>query len=167
MTEHLKLILTAQLEAALAMLDECVRACPDRHWEGLIAKYPSWQVAYHTLCFVDLYLSPDDASWRARLGERGLHPRGRRELDDEHPSRRFDQAELIEYIGICRRKLHEAMGAETAESLAGASGFPRLAFSRAELHLYNLRHIQHHTGQLGAFLRKVGVGTAWVKSGWN
>ena len=31
--------------------------------------------------------------------------------------------------------------------------------------MYNLRYIQHHTGQLGAYLRRAQVKTSWVKSG--
>jgi hypothetical protein len=174
MTDHLKHILAAQFEAALCMLRNCIRKCPPEHWDGpthLIAKYCFWQVAYHTLCFVDLYLSPSDAAWRPRTGKGGLHPAGRAELDEEYPSRRFSQAELLAYLSICRQKMREVLGdtpaAETRKSLEGPSGFRRLRFSRAELHLYNIRHVQHHAGQLGAYLRRVGVDTPWVKSGWR
>jgi len=169
MTDHLKLILRAQLEASLAMLDECLRKCPADHWDTKIANYTFWQVAYHTLCFVDVYLAPDDASWKPRQDPGapggGLHPKGRAELDEEYPSRRFDRSELLGYAAICRELIRTAIAAETEASLAGPSGFPRLKFSRAELHLYNMRHIQHHTGQLGASLRRIGVDTRWVKTG--
>ncbi|KPJ52053.1 hypothetical protein AMJ39_08795 [candidate division TA06 bacterium DG_24] len=37
------------------------------------------------------------------------------------------------------------------------SGFPWLPFNRFELHLYNIRHIQHHAGQLIERLRSQGV----------
>ena len=57
------------------------------------------------------------------------------------------------------------LDAETEGSLGGPSGFARRAFSRLEMHLYNLRHIQHHTGQLSAFLRRAGVDTRWVGAG--
>jgi uncharacterized damage-inducible protein DinB len=60
------------------------------------------------------------------------------------------------------------MAAETHKTLEGPSEFPWLPMSRAELHLYNIRHIQHHTGQLGAFLRRNGVDAGrWVKRGWR
>jgi len=161
--------LVSQFDASLSMLEECLRACPDPHWDQKIAHYTFWQVAYHALCFVDVYLSPDDASWQPRRDPAapggGLHPAGRAELDEEFPSRRFEKAELIGYIGICRDKLRAALAAETEPTLQGPSGFPHLKFSRAELHLYNLRHAQHHTGQLTASLRRAGVQTRWVKAG--
>ena len=171
MVEYLRRVLTAQFEASLCMLGECIEKCPPEHWDTPIARYPFWQVAYHTLCYVDFYLSRGEAAWRARLGERGLHPKGRAELEDEYPSRRFEKAELMEYVAICRAMLAGAMGAETDETLKGPSGFSRLAFSRAELHIYSIRHIQHHTGQLGACLRRVGAAgdmdLRWVGTGWR
>jgi uncharacterized damage-inducible protein DinB len=42
------------------------------------------------------------------------------------------------------------------------SGFDWLPTNRMELHLYNIRHIQHHTGQLVERLRQNGVkGIRW------
>lgn len=157
-----------QFQAALAMLHECIDRCPDAHWDGLIAKYPFWQVAYHTLCFVDLYLEPDEHQFRTRPD---IHPQGMAEFDDEHPSRRFEKPELLAYVAACRAKLTAALGdgpnAESPEVLAGPSGHARRNFPRAEMHLYNLRHVQHHAGQLSAFLRRVGVDTRWVGKGWT
>jgi hypothetical protein len=167
MIEQFKQVLGGQFEAGLAMLNKCLQKCPAEHWDGVIAKYPFWQVAYHALCFVDVYLAPNDAAWAPRTEPGGLHPQGRMELDEEYPSRRFAKEELTEYVAICRQKVHEALAAETGESLAGDSGFPHLRFSRAELHLYNLRHLQHHTGQLSAYLHRVGIAADWVKTGWR
>jgi len=167
MTDLLKQILITQLEASLCMLNECIQKCPPGHWDSKIANYTFWQVAYHTLCYVDVYLCKSDDLWQPDIGPTGLHPLGRTELEAEYPSRRFDQAELHKYAAACHRKILDSVAAETAESLAGASGFPRHPFSRAELHIYNIRHIQHHTGQLSAFLRRVETPTGWVKTGWK
>lgn len=161
-------VLASQMRAALEMLKTCITHCPDDHWDTPIAKYPFWQVAYHTLCFVDVYLSPSDTAWAPMLDtpERpGLHPRGRAELEEEYPSRRFARDELLAYAEICHEKITRTFAAETAETLAGPSGFPRLTFTRAELHLYNLRHIQHHAGALAAFLHREGGSVKWVRSG--
>jgi hypothetical protein len=52
------------------------------------------------------------------------------------------------------------------ETLDSASGFHWLPFSRFELHLYNLRHLEHHTGQLADRLRSVAnLGVTWVREG--
>jgi hypothetical protein len=163
MLELLKASLTGQFEAALWMLRECLERCPAAAWETPIAKYPFWMVAYHTLCFADLYLSPGEAVWTPRPE---LHPKGWAELNDEYPSRRFERPELLGYTDLCRAELLRAMARETADTLAGPSGFSRIKFSRAELHLYNLRHVQHHTGQLSAVVRKAGGELAWKSRGW-
>ena len=157
-------IAQSQFEAALAMLAECLDGCPDQHWDSPIARYTFWQVAYHTLCFADCYLARGDDAWQPHPT---FHPAGRAELDGEYPSRRFTRRELIAYLGFCLDKVRTTFAAETTESLQSPSGFPRHPFSRGELHLYNLRHIQHHTGQLSAFLRRVGIDTGWVKAGWR
>ncbi|MBW3595741.1 MAG: DinB family protein [Planctomycetes bacterium] len=162
MTEHLKHILLGQMEASLAMLRECIEKCPAAHWDEKIAKYAFCQVAYHTLCFADLYLTESESLFVFR----DLHPKGWEELNGEYPSRRFSQEELLGYANICRDKARANLAAETAETLQGPSGFARHPISRVELHLYNIRHIQHHAGQLSASLRRIQVGTRWVKTGW-
>ena len=63
MTEYLKQIVIAQFEAALAMLNQCIAACPEEHWEDRIANGTFRWVTYHTLFFVDLYLSPNEDSF--------------------------------------------------------------------------------------------------------
>lgn len=171
MIEHVKAMLAGQFQAALCMLDDCIGKCPLQQWDGLIAKYPFWQVAYHTLCFADLYLTPGG---EAAFGLRpDLHPAGWSEFNDEYPSRRFEKAELAAYAATCRAKAEQTLAAETRESLTAPSGFARLGFTRGELHIYTIRHMQHHAGQLSAFLRRIDgadgapTDTKWVKTGWK
>lgn len=163
MIELLRTTLTGQFEASLSMLNDCIQKCPPEHWDGKIAKYAFWHVTYHTLCYADLYLSPGEKSFPFRE----IHPRGWSEFKDEYPSRRFEQRELSDYLAVCRRKAVETIAAETPESLSGESGFSWLPFSRAEAHLYNIRHVQHHAGQLSASLRKIGAEPRWVSTGWR
>jgi uncharacterized damage-inducible protein DinB len=53
-------------------------------------------------------------------------------------------------------------------------GWLRLVdLSRGELHIYNIRHVQHHAGQMSAYLRRVDGALAdpkalpWVGTGWR
>jgi hypothetical protein len=166
MLDLVKQSLLHQFEAALRMLDDCLEQCPPAQWDGVVAKYPFWQVAYHALCFVDYYLSPGESAFQLRPD---LHPAGWRELNDEYPSRPFTRDELRGYVTLCREKAHAALAAETEQTLAAPCAFPRKAFSRLEIHVYNVRHLQHHTGQLSAFLRRVdpSIDVRWVRSGWG
>jgi hypothetical protein len=167
MLDFLATILTGQFEAALCMMNQCVQACQGQHWEGKIANDTFRQVAYHTLFFVDLYLSPDENAFELRdLNHRGGDERG------PTLSAGLSRDETLNYLAICRQKMVETLAAETKQSLEGPSGFSWRKFSRGELHLYNIRHVQHHTGQLSAYLRRVDQALAdpkalrWVGTGW-
>ena len=165
MIDLVRTMLASQFQAALSMLNDCIDRCPLEHWDGRIARYPFWQVAYHTLCYADLYLSPGRASFELRPD---LHPAGWSEFNDEYPSRRFEQPELAGYIATCRDKAVATLAAETPETLAAGSGFDWLPFSRGEVHVYNIRHIQHHAAHLSLRLRiDAGVEIPWVRSGWR
>jgi uncharacterized damage-inducible protein DinB len=168
MLDLYKSLVVNQFEAALAMLKKCVVACPQEHWEGKIANDTFRYVAYHTLFFADLYLSPSEQAFELR----DLHQRGGDERGEE-ASMGLSREDTLEYIELVYKKLREALTAETEQTLAGPSGITRRKYSRAELHIYNLRHVQHHTGAMYAYLRRVvsdlGENTSlpWISSGWR
>jgi hypothetical protein len=160
--------LIGQFEAALAMLNACVAACPAEHWEGKIANGSFRWAAYHTLFFADYYLSASEDAFQLRpLHQRGGDERG----EDACPG--LSQQETLEYVPLVRQKLLDTLAAETANTLAGPSGFSWRKFSRAEIHLYNLRHVQHHVGQMSAYLRRIAPAQIghdalpWIGSGWR
>lgn len=163
MIQSVKKVLAAQYEATYWMLHDCIEKCPPSVWNKKVAKYPFWQVAYHALCFGDL-TARSSKEWKPHPK---LHPKGVAELREEYPSRRFSKGELLEYVEICREKARAGIKAETVRSLASKAGFSWYDVSRLELHVISLRHIQHHTGQLGALLRKHGKKPGWCGSGWK
>lgn len=163
-TEFMKNILGGQFGAALAMFTDCIEKCPPEVWDSPVAKYPFWLVAYHTLYCTDLYLSPSEDAFELSPV---FHPGGRSDLEDEYPSRRFDKDEVLAYGAHVRDKAQAALAGETLESLTADSGFKRRTMSRAELYIYTLRHIEHHTGQLSAIVRKAGGDPKWVSRGWQ
>jgi hypothetical protein len=165
MMDYLKTILLGQFEASLCMLNDCIRRCPPEHWEGRIANDTFRQIAYHTLFFVDLYLSPGEDAFALRE----LHHRGGDERSSTAASTGLTKDETLSYLALCRQKAVETLASEIQESLEAPSGFPRLPFSRGELHLSSIRHVQHHTGQLSAYLRRIVQDEAswWVKTGWD
>jgi len=74
---------------------------------------------------------------------------------------------ILEYVQSCKAKASDRIAAETSESLAGPSGFDWVPLPRCELHLYNIRHIQHHAAQLSVCLRRsTGEGVEWRGTGW-
>ena len=157
--------LTSQFEASLAMLYHCIAACPPEHFDDKIGNDTFRQVAYHSLFFFDFYLAPGESAFRLReLHEKGGDERGA-EL-----SRGLSKEDALTLLSLCREQIATTLNAETAESLAGPTGFSRRKTSRLELHIYNIRHTQHHVGQLSAFLRKLQVdpdGIPWIGAGWK
>jgi hypothetical protein len=173
MLDTFKPLLTHQYEAALSMLKACVDRCPDIVWDERVASYTFSQVVFHTLYFTDLYLGPDDeASFRRQPSHLHLAPlfadlpANLEPFEDPTP-RSYDKAPLLTYLEFCRRKVIEVMATETEETLTATEGFGG-DFSRAELHVYNIRHIQHHAAQLSLRLRlDTNDGVEWVGSGWR
>ena len=167
MPNHLAPILTPQFEAALCMLHHCITACPPDQWDARVASATVRQVAYHTLFFTDLYLSPSEHAFTLR----DLHHRGGDERGPT-PSPGLDPPETLAYLATCLDKMRTTLANETDQSLAADSGFSYRRMTRGELHLYNLRHIQHHTGQLSAHLRRTTPTLTdhhlpWVGKGWK
>ena len=163
MIEYVRHILCAQFEASLGMLDDCIQNCPPAHWQQKIANMEFGYVAYHALCYVDLYLSPSLAEFQLR------------EFHNEHDENRFKPKdnypitpELVsDYLQTCLQKMRETIAAETEASLNLRADFDWLEpFTRGELHLYSIRHIQHHTGALSAYLRRLDFNLKWGHTGW-
>ena len=162
MIDLVRTALVGQFEASLAMLNRCVEACTDSQWGDKVANGTARWVAYHTLFFTDLYLSRGEAAFALR----DLHAIGG---DEREPGAciGLERTPTLDYLAICRSKAVSELTAETPESFAAPSGFSWLPITRFELHVYNIRHIQHHTGQLSAFLRRGGVtDLRWKRSGW-
>lgn len=161
-TSEYKQLVQSQFSASCAMLGECIESCPSTRWNAIIGKYSFWHVAYHTIESTDMYCAKSLDVWKP---DRRFHPNGRKDIDKEYPSRRFTKRELLAYLAHTNRRVRAAIRAETSQSLVKPAGFPWLTISRSELHMYSMRHVQHHTGQLSAFLRRNKVSTKWVQRG--
>jgi hypothetical protein len=166
----LRQLLTSQYEAALCTLSACIDRCPEAAWNGPVANLAFCQAAFHVLFFADVYLGRGPGGLREQPFHRE-HPgffRDYEEMEDRPQKLLYDRPTTRAYLQHCRRKMLDVMAAETAESLAGPSGFPRRDFSRAELHVYNIRHIQHHAAQLMLRLRlDHRLDIPWFGSGWR
>ena len=87
------------------------------------------------------------------------------ELDPEGvlPDRVYSKAELLAYLAHGREKCRVMLSALTEEKAALPCRFERRDMTVLELHLYNLRHVQHHTGQLNLILRQaIASAPDWV-----
>lgn len=170
MLNTLKELLTHQYDAALCMLNCCVDRCPEPAWNGSVGNLAFCQVAFHTLFFTDLYLGTDEEALRCQTFHREHADvfRDYEELEPRPQQLFYEQPWISMYLNHCRQKALDVVAAETMESLSSGHGFERRPPTRAELHVSNIRHIQHHAAQLSLRLRiDQGVEVPWVGWGWR
>ncbi|UCF33438.1 MAG: DinB family protein [Phycisphaerales bacterium] len=170
MVDAFKELIANQFEAALCTLNTCIEECPPTVWDAPVANLAFCQAVFHALFYTDCYLGPDTESLKQQAFHRENPDffRDYEELEDRKQQQMYDKESTIKYMASCRRKASEVIAAETAETLSARCGFDWLPFSRAELYVYNIRHIQHHAAQLILRLRlSTDVNIPWARSGWR
>jgi hypothetical protein len=177
MTEHLmettwRTALWKQFGAAIDMLENALLSCPDSLWRERLWRPPSdgsllpwipaafsefWYIAYHTLFWLDLYLSglpEEDFTPPAPF----LWTEGNPAVSPEQP---YTKEELLTYLATMRRKCHTTLLAQTDEHAhQTTSSYPwtgEQGASFLEILLYTMRHVQEHAAQLLLFLGQHGI----------
>ena len=160
-----------QLNAALRTLSECVERCPDEGWSEPVHELKFCQTAFHALFFTDLYLDDGIDEMKQQVFHKQHENvfRDYEEFSPKKPEHEYERPWMNLYIQHCRDKATRVVNAENAESLAQQVSFDWLEITRAEMHVYTLRHLEHHAAQLILRLRQQGVdvGGGWVKTGWG
>ena len=155
-----KEVIWQQFGAAIDMLENALVACPDELWNDRSRQPEFWYVVYHTLFYLDLYLSDSLAGFTPPM------PFNLDELDPEGllPDKPYTKDELHTYLEHGRRKCRAVIGSMTDEKAGQRCGIDWHDLSNLELHLYNMRHVQHHAAQLNLILRQtVDAAPRWVK----
>lgn len=165
-------VIWRQFGAAIDMLENALRACPEDRWSARLWNDPAqrsefsefWYVAYHTLFWLDLYLAGS---------VEGFVPPAPFTLDELDPAgvlpgRRYTQDELLSYLEHGRRKCRAAIEALSDDKARQLCRFPWGEISYAELLLDNMRHVQEHAAQLNLFLgQEMGSAARWVARAKN
>ena len=162
-------VLWRQFGAAIDMLSDALRDCPDELWKNSLwedqpdqwvpAGFSAfWYLGYHALFWLDLYLTG---------AEEGFAPPTPFDLVEMKPDevlpRTYTREELLGYLQYCRRKCQETIGALSNEHAYRLCRFSWGELPFVELQLYNLRHVQEHGAQLRMFLgQQTGKPTLWV-----
>ncbi len=155
-----KTVVWQQFGAAIDMLENALLACPDNLWSDRSQRPEFWYLVYHTLFWLDLYLSksPEEFTPPAPFTLEELDPAGL-------PQRPYTKGELQAFLAHGRQKCRAAIDALTDDEAGQRCGFEWVALSRAELLLYNMRHVQHHAAQLNLLLRqRTDSAPPWVKA---
>lgn len=149
--------LKIQYHAGLDMLKLAIEGCPEPLWTAGSDDRPFWRIAFHALFYTHWYLEVDHKDLvRWELDEDGMA-----RLWEKPPSGKiYSKEQLLAYWQICKAKVDGAVDAMHLSS--SASGFPWYPISKMEHQLVNLRHLQHHVGQLTERLLEAGVEVDWL-----
>lgn len=162
--------LKGQYHAALTMLGDAIRLCPDDLWASGAHKNACWQVAYHTIFFAHLYSQVSDAAFVPWEGHRAnaQYPDaipGPPDPDSDLPllPEPYSKKEALSYCQWCRARIDDWVDA--IDVLSRDSGFSWYPISKLEHQMVNLRHIQHGAAQLADRIRAhAGIGVDWAGS---
>ncbi len=153
-------ILSGQFGASIEMLENVIRACPEELWRDRTDKPEFWYLVYHTLFWLDFYLTetPDNFSPRQPFTLSELDPEG------VLPERVYTKTELLSYLDQGRKKCRQTVKYLTDEIANKHYKYESVEMSFGELLIYNMRHVRHGVGQLNLILRqKIDSAPRWVK----
>jgi hypothetical protein len=170
MIEHLRKVLWNQFGASIDMFANIIALWPEQYWNLTNKVY---YLSYHTFLFLDYYLTIPPTNYTAPLPftmipSDKVPPYA---VDDLLPVRLYTQTELLESLKTCRQKCRHVIFGLTGEDMQRVwidrqddiAGSSTLNYSVLEILLYNLKHVQHHVGQLNLLLREeTGQAADWV-----
>ena len=160
--------------AAIDMLRNIIIICPDDIWQK---EKKIFYMVYHTTIFLDYYLSKPVKDFHPRLPYTIADPERlpAEAIDDVIPNQFYTKEQLLDYIaGIrakCKRLILETPAEKFSEhwidddeiNLHNLCPQTVVNYNRWEIIFYNLRHVQHHVGQLNLLLRqKANVAAEWI-----
>jgi hypothetical protein len=143
----IKTELWKQFGAAMDMFENALRKCPESLWND---GKNYWYIAYHTLFYLDYYLAEKPDNFLPP------EPYTLSEFDSEEvmPEKVYGKDELLSYLEHCRSKCWILLKDLTSEKADARWINEYKDYSMFEILLYNLRHLQHHTGQLNYLLAR-------------
>jgi hypothetical protein len=147
MDNTLKIELWKQFGASLDMFENALVKCPGSLWDD---DNKFWYNAYHTLFYTDYYLTTEPDNF---------HPPEPYTLSeftaDEMPDRVYTKEQLIAYTQHCREKCRLLIAGLSGEKAEARWINQWKNHSLFEILIYNMRHVQHHTGQLNMMLGQI------------
>lgn len=143
-----------QYGASIKMLENIVQNCEVELWEDTNREPIISQIIYHSLFFLDYYLSKNKTEREAFKGRLGDDKMGER-TDGMLWDKIYTRAELQEYISFIREKAKKRFDELSLEELNSQSVFEWHGSSILSSLLYNLRHVMLHVGALHVRLNAV------------
>ncbi|MBL7200218.1 MAG: hypothetical protein ISS56_08730 [Anaerolineae bacterium] len=157
----------SQYQAALAMLRQAIEKCPTSLWSDTAARNRYWHIAYHALFYTHLYAhtrGEEFEPWEHHRAEyEFLGPKPWPPHDEPAIGEPYGKGEVLAFVEVCQGYIEVQV---PPLDLEASSGFSWLPVDKLELQFYNIRHLQHHIGQLLDRLRtRAGIGVSWISHG--
>lgn len=164
MPETILVSIWKQFASSIDMLGNAIRSVPVEEWDR---NKRLFYTAYHSLLFLDYYLTVPPTAFRPGLACTLVPPdqMPAEALDDLVPDHAYSQAQCLAWLQASRLKCRQLLSRLDLEGLtkcwidAPDMFAPAcvMHFNVLDILLYNLRHVQHHTAQLNLLLRQMGL----------
>jgi hypothetical protein len=160
--------------AAIDMLKNAIVLCPDKLW---LTDRKFYYLTYHTVIFLDYYLTYPVSDFNPDLpytitDAAKIPPDA---VDDVMPNQFYSKEDFFIYLSAIREKCKKLITQASEEKLRsrwiedaeiemhGLCPTLVVDYSVLEILFYNLRHVQHHVGQLNMILRqKANEAAPWI-----
>ena len=162
-------VLKSQYHASFEMLRQAIEKCPASMWNDDNYRNEFWHIAYHALFYTHLYLQPSEEAFEPWTPHRDQYnfmgPLPWPPHDEPQIGEPYRKEEILAYYAYCRETIDETVD---SLDLDGDSGFYWIPLSKLELQFYNIRHLQHHTGELCERLgAEAHIDIGWVGNGYD
>jgi len=164
-TADINISIISQMKASLSMLKNCIQLCPDSEWEKDHNDYPFCQIVFHTLFDCDYSL----CDYESELKDQDIHIKyaqifgDYRELIEQIPTKMADKAFIKEYFMHCYSKTELKINDKSLEDLIIRNADVTKSMTKLERYINSIRHIQHHSAQLGLQLQYLsGHEMEWI-----
>jgi hypothetical protein len=166
-TQAIIQMLENQYRASLNMLRQALEKVPPAQWNDDLYHNPNWQIIYHVLWGTHFYLSAGPEHYvpwpNAIPGAESLGGAAEWENPGVAVQGVHSPQELLAFMDDIEAQLPTALAALDMQQDSGFEWYP---FSRLELHINSIRHIQHHTAQVIERLKAQGIsGFPWAIDG--
>jgi len=161
MVSNFQNILWKQFGAAIDMLANAIKHCPEEYLKNGSKQF---YIAYHTILFLDYYLTIPPTEFVSQLPFT-IMPQEKipeESIDDIMPDRIYTKTELLDYLQSAKDKCRRLLANLSEENFEerwitepdDLAAPLTMNYSVLEILLYNLRHVQHHAAQLNLILRR-------------
>jgi hypothetical protein len=120
--------------SALTMLKRAIVKCPQAVWNEPKDSDGVWFKSYHALCYAHLCLQPargDHIHWRGHAKPVSSPP--------------LAKGEVLPYLAFVEQEVLRRVPSSTSRQARASARFVPY---KLELQFVNIRHIQHHAGEL-------------------